>query len=278
MPRLDDLHATSPAVRRRPAEAWAAGRRHLERTTTASRLTGSIVVRANDTHDRPSLRLRKDLAMMFLELFVPRGAFSAEELPGLAERLTMRQLLTHVDSLGDVVDTSEQAVTNPGVMDFVDSISHVVVHEVGTWIAGGRPLDPAGSPRYVARVCVPGPWRKAMSAFLIASITRALAQVGPRPDRFYREPRVEVPVVSVPEGGYGIFGRVIGESALLDMISEAKTDTPVPGDLDAFIDPVCGMVASDTVATLEHDGQTYGFCSPGCRRHFAGKLAGQTSR
>ena len=216
--------------------------------------------------------------MMFLELFVPRGAFSPDDLPGLAGRLTLRQLLTHVDAIGDVVDASDQLIANRGVMDFVESISHVVVHEIGTWIAGGRLLGPAASPRCVARVYVPGPWRKAMSAFLVASITRALAEAGPDPHRYYREPRVEVQVIGVPEGGYGTFGRVIGESALLDMISEARTGPPEPPcDPGVLIDPVCGMAASDTVAVLEHDGATYGFCSPGCRRHFADKLAMPTS-
>jgi YHS domain-containing protein len=218
------------------------------------------------------------MVMMFLELFVPRGAFSAEQLPRLAERLTMKQLLSHVDAIRDVVDASEGASANPGVLDFIDSVSHVVVHETGTWIAGGRPLDPAGPPRYVARVHVPGPWRKAMSAFLIASITRALSQADPDPGRFYREPCVEVHVIGVPEGGYGAFGRIVGESALLDMISKAKTGTPVPVDPGMLIDPVCGMAASDRVATLEHEGTTYGFCSPGCRRHFADKLARDASR
>jgi YHS domain-containing protein len=45
-----------------------------------------------------------------------------------------------------------------------------------------------------------------------------------------------------------------------------------------LIDPVCGMAASDMVTNLEHEGTTYGFCSPGCRRHFADQLAGDASR
>jgi hypothetical protein len=40
------------------------------------------------------------------------------------------------------------------VLDFIDSVNHVVVHEIGTWIAGGRPLDHAGPPRYW-HVCTP---------------------------------------------------------------------------------------------------------------------------
>lgn len=151
--------------------------------------------------------------MMFLELFVPRGAFGAEQLRELAGRLTMRQLLTHVDAIRDVVGGSEDASANAGVMDFIDSISHVVVHETGTWIVGEHALDQAEPPRYVARVHVPGPWRKSMGPFLIASITRAISQASPEPGRCYREPCVEVHVIGVPEGGYGIFGRVVGESA-----------------------------------------------------------------
>jgi YHS domain-containing protein len=213
--------------------------------------------------------------MMFLELFVPRGALDADGLRGLAERLTMRQLLTHVDALRDVIGAQEASSANPGVVDFLDSLNHVVVHEIGAWIAGSRALDPAEPPRYVVRVSVPGPWRKDLTAFLVASITRALAQADGDPERPYREPHVEVQVVGVPEGGYGVFGRVVGESALLEMISRAKTDVPEPDDPAALIDPVCGMVATDTVATLEHDGTTYGFCSAGCRRHYADQLARQ---
>jgi YHS domain-containing protein len=82
----------------------------------------------------------------------------------------------------------------------------------------------------------------------------------------------------VPEGGYGVFGRVAGQSTLLDMISQARTGTPAPDDPGVLIDPVCGMAASDMVTTLEHEGTTYGFCSPGCRRHFADKLVGATSQ
>ncbi len=211
--------------------------------------------------------------MIFLELFVPRGAFSAEQLRELAGRLTLRQLLTHADAIRDVTGGSEESSANPGVMDFIDSISHVVVHEIGIWIVGEQALDPAGPPRYVARVYVPGAWRKSVGPFLIASITRAAARASAEPGRCYREPCVEVQVLGVPEGGYGVFGRVVGQSALLDMISQAKTGTPTPNDPGVLIDPVCGMVASDMVTMLEHEGTTYGFCSPGCRRHFADKLA-----
>ena len=39
---------------------------------------------------------------------------------------------------------------------------------------------------------------------------------------------------------------------------------------DTFKDPVCGMdVTSESAAgTSEYNGQTYYFCSPGCKRSF----------
>lgn len=52
----------------------------------------------------------------------------------------------------------------------MESIDHVLVHEIGTWIVDGRALGP---PRHVVRVCVPGPWRKAVSPFLVGAITLA---------------------------------------------------------------------------------------------------------
>jgi hypothetical protein len=114
--------------------------------------------------------------MLFLELFVPRGAFSAEQLRELAGRLTLRQLVVHADAVRDVVDADEVSSVNPGVMDFADTVNHVVVHEIGTWVVGGQFIGHAGPPRYLARAYVPGPWRKAMTAFLIASITHAISQ------------------------------------------------------------------------------------------------------
>lgn len=47
-------------------------------------------------------------------------------------------------------------------------------------------------------------------------------------------------------------------------------------------DPVCGMTIDPATAagSAEHDGQTYYFCSPGCRKAFLadpGKYVGGTT-
>jgi YHS domain-containing protein/phenylpyruvate tautomerase PptA (4-oxalocrotonate tautomerase family) len=195
--------------------------------------------------------------MMFTEVFVPKGALREEERARLAERLTLRGL--HGEEGAD-----------PGVLDFLESITHVVVHEVDVWVAGGRRLGSDGPPRYVVRVHVPGPWRKSLSESVVEQVTRVLAESDPDPDRLRREPHAEVHVLGVPDGGYGAFGRVVGDSALGELISEAKSGTAEapPG---MAIDPVCGATVpldGPDAVTVERDGTTHAFCCPGCRKHF----------
>jgi YHS domain-containing protein len=200
--------------------------------------------------------------MRFVEVFVPKGVLTGEQVDLLARRLTLHGLYTSDDGGTGVLD--------PGVLEFLEGITHVVVHEVDTWVAGGRRLGPGEPPRFVVRVFVPGPWRKELSEHLVTEITRVLAEFDPEPDRLADQPHAEVHVLGVPEGGYGVFGRVVGDEAMSELISDAKRGTgeAPPG---MAVDPVCGVtVALDdpTTVTAAVNGTTYGFCCAGCRRHF----------
>ncbi|MFV9635401.1 hypothetical protein [Mycobacterium neumannii] len=215
--------------------------------------------------------------MMFTELFVPKGAHTREELDQLAQRLTTHGLHDSPHALSE--PAAERA--DPGVLEFLESITHVVVHEVDVWIAGGRRQDAGAVPRYVVRVYVPGPWRKPLSEHLIARITRALADAQGDPGRLYERPDCEVHVLGVPDGGYGAFGRVIDDSILMDMISDATSGiAEVPEGMG--VDPVCGTTVSMTepgAVTAEVDGVTFQFCCPQCRGTFLkrqrNKVAGE---
>lgn len=214
--------------------------------------------------------------MMFVELFVPKGRFSAEEQSGLAARLTLGGLLEQFAALEEgaaadpSADRSASGSAPPAVLALMESITHVVVHEVATWIVGGRPHDRTGPTRYFVRAYVPGRWRKELTGFLVTSITRALSQAEGGSERLYREPHAEVHVLGVPEGGYGAFGRSVGESDLLDMIHEAAGDAVEPAPTGSALDPVCGMTVpiNDQAVSLEHNGRTLYFCCSACRRHF----------
>lgn len=193
--------------------------------------------------------------MLFVELLVPKGTFDEWERRVLAGRLTARRLLSPGDGTTPAAD--------PGVMDLFDSLSHVVVREEEVWIAGGNLLDGSQDPWYVVNVIV-GVWGKEMSEHLISRITAELAEAEGRP-----EPRAVVNVISLPEGGYGLSGRVRRSSDFLALIEEAKTGPAAHVPDGMVVDPVCGAtVPLEEAVVLERDGQTYGFCCTHCRGHF----------
>jgi YHS domain-containing protein len=203
--------------------------------------------------------------MMFIELFVPKGALSTEQRRRLSERLII-----------EFMTEEEEASAPAAVIEASRAIEQVVVHEPDTWIVGGRPVDPAEPPRYVVRVSVPGSWRKEMSAEVISRVTRVLAEADADPQRLYREPHAWVHVIGIPEGSCGAFGQVMGSSDIVKLITRPFRESPerdalikaaAPG---TAIDPICGMTVAlhDTAITLEHEGTTYAFCSPACRAVF----------
>lgn len=193
--------------------------------------------------------------MLFVELLVPKGMFDEWERRVLAGRLTARCLLSPGDSTTPAAD--------PGVMDLFDSLSHVVVREEDVWIAGGNLLDGSQDPWYVVNVIV-GLWGKEMSEHLISRITAELAEAEGRP-----EPRAVVNVISLPEGGYGLRGRVRRSSDFLALIEEVKTGSAAHVPDGMVVDPVCGAtVPLEEAVILERDGQTHGFCCTHCRGHF----------
>lgn len=202
--------------------------------------------------------------MMFTEVFVPAGALDREERTRLARRLTVRGLYG-----GAQQSPTDGERADPGVLAFLETITHAVVHEADVWVADGDVVDDA-APRYVVRVYVPGPWRKDLSAELVSRITRVLAEFDADPDRLYREPVAEVHVLGVPEGGYGAYGRVVGQSALADLISDARQGIDdVPEGM--AVDPVCGMtvrIDRPGAVIADVDGTRYGFCCTHCRGEF----------
>lgn len=199
--------------------------------------------------------------MVLIELYVPKDSLSQEQRRQLAERLVHE------------MTTGESAPE--AVLEAARAFFQVVAHAPETWIVDGRAVDPAEPPRYIVRVTVPAAWRKEMSEHVIALITRVIAEMDANPQRLYEEPHVWVQVVGILEGSYGLFGKVMRSTDIVEEMvrpmTEAGADAllrdPPPG---MAIDPVCGMTVpmGETAVTWVHEGTTYAFCSTACRTVF----------
>lgn len=174
--------------------------------------------------------------MMFIELFVPKGALSVDQRQRVARRL-ITEFMTEAE---------EQGVP-PELIEAGRMTEQVVVHEPETWVVGGRPVGPDEPPRYVVRVSVPSGWLKEMSAEVISRVTRVLATADDDPDRLYAEPVAWVHVVGLPDGSSGVHGHVT-RSADLIRSTDRQGASGGSGSLRRE-DPVRVVVGTDTLQT-----------------------------
>src|SRR5450631_564115 len=133
--------------------------------------------------------------MPFVEVFAPRGS------------LTDKQRAYITDTLVAEVMLAEGAPDTEAAR----SISWLLLHEVDTWVVGGRGVDGSEPARFVVRVAVPsGSLDDAKRADMVDRITRVLAEADDDPQRFSRDPVAWVHINEIPEGNWGALGRVVG--------------------------------------------------------------------
>lgn len=198
--------------------------------------------------------------MLFIELLVPKEAFTEAECRALASSLTAERLLSDGEGVHH---------TDPGVLAWFGSLTHVTVRRPDIWITGAGAPGEEAPPCCVVRIQV-GAWAKEMSEHLIARATQELVSTASGFDGKSREPQVLVQVAGVPEGGYGLDGRVRRTADLQEMMERAKTGTTaeeVPAGM--AVDPTCGaIIPMDDAVTVELDGEVFRFCCTHCRGSF----------
>ena len=201
--------------------------------------------------------------MMLMELFVPKGALTAERRLRVSERL-VAEVMSAENAPADLIDRGR-------------AMTYVVVHESDAMV-GGRPAAATASPHYVVRVSVPAEHNTdGIRAELVARMTRVLAEVDDDPQRLYQEPHLWVHIIEVPDGNMGAFGRVVRIGDIMKLVVNPGAiptgrGTPPAEEAPATaIDPICGMTVAltATAITLVQDGTTYAFCCTACRDVFA---------
>ncbi len=188
--------------------------------------------------------------MMTIELFVNNGTSRTQEL---AERL-LTDLITEEAAPDEVIDRARE-------------LTHVIVHEPAVWATGG-----AATPRYLVRLTVPGSWNTTQfGTHMIPRITTIIGEFEDDPARLTDQPHCLVQVVGLKEHSVGTLGRVTTSTDITRLITENYRGTDKQVAAGAAVDPVCGMTVDLATATLtlDHEGTTYAFCAPACRKVFA---------
>ena len=194
--------------------------------------------------------------MMTVEVFTDRA---------LADRQALAQVL-----LTDLLSADEAPESvMVGAREFI----HVLVHEPTVWATGGA----AGPPRYLVRVTVPGSWNtKEFATFVVPKVTDIVASFEDDPTRLRREPHCVVQITGLREHSVGTLGQPTTSTEITRLMTEnfRSSGERVSAPDGSVVDPVCGMIVelATTPFTLTHDGTTYGFCAPSCRKVFAEDL------
>ncbi len=150
---------------------------------------------------------------------------------------------------------------------------HVLVHEPTVWVTGGP-----DAPRYLVRITVPGSWNgKEFGDHIIPKVTDIVASFEDDPSRLHREPHCVVQIVGLREYGVGTLGRPTTSTEITRLMTEnyRRSGEQVEAPAGSVVDPVCGMLVELATATitLEHEGTTYAFFAPSCRKVYAEEQA-----
>ena len=146
--------------------------------------------------------------MPFVEVFVPRDS------------LTDKQRAQITDTLVSEVMAAEGAPDTEAAR----SISWLLLHEVDTWVVGGRAVDGSEPTRFVVRVAVPaGSLDDAKRSDMVKRITTVLADADDDPQRLYADPVAWVHINEIPEGNWGALGRVVGFADVAGFVTTRST-------------------------------------------------------
>ncbi|PRY01930.1 YHS domain-containing protein [Allonocardiopsis opalescens] len=204
--------------------------------------------------------------MILIEIAHPAGALREEDRRLVAERL-VGAFLTGDSGPGSAPEaTLRRAAT----------MTHVAFRELYGWHRGDGPPDPGAAPPVIASVTVPEAWREDVAPYAIGVLRSAVRQVDTARAWERRGGDLWVTVRGVPDGSIGLDGRPATADGVLAHMTEefraaqAAGTAPPPPD-GTLLDPVCGMYVRPGKGsiTLDHDGETVGFCSRGCRDSYA---------
>lgn len=203
--------------------------------------------------------------MFLIEIACPRGALTDDDRSALAGEVC--QVLVGAEE-GVAEETMRRA----------RAMTHVGFRELDGWTTGDGPWTPGNAPPLWVTLTVPEAWRAEMSRTAMGAVRRGVRRL----DRLHAWQRTEgdlwVNLVGITDGSIGMDGKsCTADEVVGQMTAEYRTQNDAAAAAGAdlpegvVIDPMCGMHVRlrPGALTLNHEGQTMGFCASACRAAYA---------
>lgn len=200
--------------------------------------------------------------MFLIEITYPEGVLDAGARAEVAAALTA------------ALNGNDDAAAPEATMKRARAMTHVAFHPAQSWTTGHGALPADQPPPYIVTITVPEAWRKEISSHSIAQIPTILERHDPAGAARRPGGHLWVNVVGVRDGSIGLNGKPSSaDDVLMYMTEEYRASGDADADLPdgVVVDPICGMRVrlGPKAITLNHHGDTLGFCSKGCRASYA---------
>ncbi|GAA1719518.1 hypothetical protein [Brachybacterium phenoliresistens] len=196
--------------------------------------------------------------MILIEISCPAGHFSEADRSRIVE---------HIWTIA-LSDDHAPAET----MRRARQMAHLGFRELTDWHTGDGPVDSKVAPPVIASVSVPQAWQDETARHMIGVIKAAVRRVDNEHGWSRAPGSLWVLINGIVDGSIGMDGKSSTADEVLqamvadyqEAVKEGRSE-PVPDGM--LVDPMCGMLVrpGPRAITLEHDGETIGFCAVACR-------------
>ncbi|MER6937060.1 hypothetical protein ABTX24_13055 [Nocardioides sp. NPDC127514] len=199
--------------------------------------------------------------MFLIEIAAPAGALTD------GDRATLTNAVISLLTAG--VSAPEETMARGR------AVTHIAFRELVGWSTGDGAWAAPAPPPLVITATVPEGWREEMSRPLSGAVRAGVRRLDR--DHGWTRPggHLWINLVGILDGSIGLNGRPATADDLTSWMTEEFRARQSAGEVDlpegVVIDPVCGMQVTlgRGAITLEHDGETIGFCAASCRRAYA---------
>ncbi|GEM32478.1 hypothetical protein NN3_34850 [Nocardia neocaledoniensis NBRC 108232] len=199
--------------------------------------------------------------MFLIEISHPAGTYTADDHATIAAAIV--KAMTSTDDAPEATMRRARRMT------------HVAFRELRDWHTGDGPVGASAAPPVLATITLPEDWCDESGAHMMGTVRAAVRRV----DRAHGWTRdggdLWVNVVGVPNGRIGLDGKLTDGDGVMAYLTADFQAQLATGEYTVpegkLLDPICGMTVTvgPHAITLDHAGETVGFCSRGCRNAYA---------